>query len=65
MNHGKCENCGWWLKTNNYQGVCNISTLYNDEVQITDFDSYCTDYINRKKLINHSILQSSKKTPLT
>lgn len=49
MNHGKCEKCGWWSKISDYQGICNISALYNDEKQITDFDNYCPDYINKKK----------------
>ena len=49
MNHGKCEKCGWWIKKTNTQGICNISTLYNDNPLLTFNDDYCTDYINRKK----------------
>lgn len=49
MNHGKCENCGWWIKKTITKGICNISTLYNDNAILTFYDYYCKDYINRKK----------------
>ena len=49
MNHGKCEKCGWWTKKTATKGSCNISSLYNDFLIVTNFDDYCTDYINRKK----------------
>ena len=47
-NHGKCKNCWWWKPIeNNWTGICYMQTIgYN---YYTDENSYCPDYLNRKK----------------
>ena len=55
MNHGQCKNCWWyWITTKTRhklspgEGFCLMqSSIY--EPEIVSEDSYCPDYINRKK----------------
>ena len=45
MNHGHCKSC-WWNK----DSVCYMQSIPDSNfiVKVKD-DSYCPDYINRKK----------------
>lgn len=43
MNHGKCINC-WWFSEN----VCYFQSAKGRIHHVED-NSYCPDYINRKK----------------
>jgi hypothetical protein len=47
-NHGKCKNCWWWKPIeNNWTGICYMQTIGCN--YYTDENSYCPDYLNRKK----------------
>ena len=47
-NHGKCKNCWWWkpLDKDN-DGICYM--LSAGCTYWTNENSYCPDYLNRKK----------------
>lgn len=45
MNHGHCKDCGWWERMSDSKGTCHMSVVLKE----TDRDSYCPDYVNRRK----------------
>lgn len=47
-NHGYCKNCWWWLPVEKEcTGVCHMQSA--GYTHWTKENSYCPDYINRKK----------------
>ena len=59
MNHGYCKNCWWWkrhlsLAIPQTRGICymqsrNIDCPCAEIFHETPEDTYCPDYINRKR----------------
>ena len=47
MRFGHCKNCYWWDKCSTDKGICFMHTYSEDA--ITPEDSYCPDFVNRKK----------------
>ena len=48
-NHGKCKNCWWWNRTGKTTGHCIMQSYSPDDMHRADENSYCPDYLNRKK----------------
>lgn len=49
MNHGHCKNCWWWKGYCPGLGKCYMHKSDSGAYTITEENSYCPDYINRKK----------------
>ena len=47
MRFGHCNNCYWWDKCSTDKGICFMHSYSEDT--ITPEDSYCPDFVNRKK----------------
>ena len=45
---GKCNNCWWWNKFNETEGICFMQSTA-DNGYVTTETSYCPDFINRNK----------------
>lgn len=47
MRFGHCKNCYWWDKCCPDKGICFMHTYSEDTITLED--SYCPDFVNRKK----------------
>ena len=47
MRFGHCKNCYWWDRCRPDKGICFMHTYSEDTITLED--SYCPDFINRKK----------------
>ena len=47
MRFGHCKNCYWWDKCRPDKGICFMHTYSEDTITLED--SYCPDFVNRKK----------------
>lgn len=47
MRFGHCKNCYWWDRCRPDKGICFMHTYSEDTITLED--SYCPDFVNRKK----------------
>ena len=47
MRYGYCKNCYWWNRYSYNKGICFMHTYSEDKITLQD--SYCPDFVNRKK----------------
>ena len=55
-NHGYCKNCWWWKPKDDIKGICYMQS-YCSFTKETSSNSYCPDYLNRKKGNQEGILE--------
>lgn len=60
MRFGHCKNCYWWDRCAKDKGICFMHTYSEDT--ITQEDSYCPDFVNRKKYEKESGMTLKKWT---
>ena len=49
MNHGHCKNCWWWKEYYPSWRKCYMQSSDEGKYTITEENSYCPDYFNRRK----------------
>ena len=52
MRYGYCKNCYWWNRCSYNKGICFMHTYSEDKITLQD--SYCPDFVNKKKYESES-----------